>query len=379
MKRGHIALALVTLLSLPVFALAAEVRAGQEASINSSEKIATNTYLAGGSVSSSGSVTGDLMAAGGTISISGPVSQDLFVAGGNINISSTVGGDLRVGGGNVLINGKVGGDILAGSGQISITGPGVGGDVIIGGGTVHIDAPVTGNVRIAGGQVIINAPVSGNVEFRGNTLELGENAVIHGDLKYTASKEVTMGTGAHVDGKTDFTPAPVKETKANGAAVFAAIASIFVIGKFFATLACALVLGLIFKRFSNTMVTHVVTNPLLELGRGFGTVVLIPVASFILLLTVLGIPIGLLGFLTFGALMIFGMVATPIVAGSLVHGWLRSTKTFEVTWLSILSGTIVMTILAFIPFIGWIANCVLFLMTIGAAVNIKWGAIKEWK
>ena len=377
MKRGHIAVALATLLALTVFAMAAELRAGQNASINSNERITTNAYLAGSTVASSGSVSGDLVAAGGTIIVTGPVSKSILAAGGTINILSTVGESVRVGGGNVMINGKVGGDVVVGGGQVSIEGTGVGGDVIVGGGTVRIDAPVTGDVRVASGQLIINAPISGTVHFRGNTLELGSNALVHGNLDYSASKEATIAQGASVQGKTNFTPTPKSERPAEGAAVIATVITLALVAKFLMTLVCALVLGLIFHRFALSLVLSVSDNGLTQLGRGFATIVLLPIASVILLFTVIGVPIGILGFLVFAILCIFGVIVSPIVIGSFVFKWFGKPS-YEVTWLTILVGAIIYGLLTFIPVIGWLAKFVIVLMSIGAIVQ-KFGVARDWR
>lgn len=365
--------------ALPLSAGAAELITGEQPGISSDQRMAEDTYIFGGSVSSAGTITGDLVAGGGQVTISGPVSQDLIVGGGSINILSTVGDDLRVGGGNVVVAGKVTGDVIAGGGQVTITGPGVGGDIIAGAGTLRIEAPVSGDVRIGGGSVFINAPIGGAVYFKGDKLELGANAKIGKDLTYSSPKEVTMADGATVAGTVNYTESTGKDVRAGRTAVIAAVLSLALLAKLLMTFVCALIFGLLLKRYTRTLLERISDRPLLELRRGFATLVLLPVASILLLVTVVGIPFGALGLIGFAALMIFASIAAPIVLGSFVHSWFSKSKELRVTWLTILTGSVLYIVLTFIPVVGWIAKALLVFLVVGAASKIKWDIVKEWR
>src|SRR3989344_8590290 len=245
---------LVGALIIPVGALAAEIRPGQSPFLSASEVTLGNLYLVGGNVSSAGRVNGDLAIGGGTITVSGPVSQDLLMGGGNIMIAGDVGGDVRGGGGNILINGRVGGDVVLAGGSVQIAGGGVGGDVLSAGGSLQLLAPVGGSMQLAGGEATINSHVRGNVQFKGNKLTLGKDAVIDGNLDYSAKAEATVEAGALVKGKTTFEPLKAASTTP-GISVggIIAIVSLFFLGKFLATLIFALALGLFFRRYTLTL------------------------------------------------------------------------------------------------------------------------------
>ncbi len=367
---------LSVLLCVPVIAAAAEFRVGDQPTLVASERTAGNFYIAGANVTSNGSVGGDIVVAGGNVLVSGPVSEDIAAAGGSITILSNIGGDARVAGGNIIMHGRIGGDLVAGGGQVQVSGDGIGGDVLWGGGTLRIDAPVKGNLELAGGNVFINAPVKGNVHFRGEKLTLGSAAVISGDLTYSSPKEAQLEEGAVVKGKTSFEPLPdARKTAKTGFFVLLSVAFFL---KFLMTLACALVLGLVFKRYSTALVNGAVSQPLLELGRGFAALVLLPAASVILLITVIGIPLGALGFLAFAAMMLLASVAAPILLGSIVRRWISKSAEYEITWGTILLGAVLFTLLTFVPLVGWLAKFALVLMTIGAMVKIKWDIIRNW-
>ena len=365
-------------LCLPALVLAAEVRTGEQPSLASSERINDDFYIAGGNVSSAGTISGDLIAAGGNVLINSAVSQDVIAAGGSVTILGTVGDDIRVGGGNITISSTVVGDVVAAGGQTQISGPGIGGDVLWGGGTIRIEAPVAGDLKLGGGDVYINAPIKGNVQFMGDKLTLGSAAVIQGNLTYTSPNAAVLETGAVVRGETKYEK---QESKAGGVAKagLATFLTLALLTKFLMTLACALVLGLIFQKYAIAMVRGAVAGPLLELGRGFAVLVITPVASIILLITVLGIPLGILGLIAFVAMCIFASIAAPIVLGSVVHKWTMKPSDYQVTWLTILIGAVLYSILGWIPIIGWLAKFALMLITLGTMMKLKWDVAKNWR
>lgn len=369
--------AVILLLAVPMLLIAAEVRIGEQPSLASDERISSDFYIAGGNVTSAGPITGDLAAAGGNVLINSAVTQDIFAAGGTVTILGTVGDDIRVGGGNITISSQVRGDVVAAGGQTHITGAGIGGDLLWGGGVLRLEAPVAGNIKIGGGEVYLNSTVVGDVEFRGEKLTLGPNAVVEGNMWYASANEIKMEEGAVVSGTVTFEQLESKRDVAK--AGFAAAASLAVLFSFLMRLAAALILALIFHKYARTLVESVVQRPLVELGRGFAAFAIIPIASIVFLVTVIGIPLGILGLIAFVALLIFGALLAPVVLGSLVHKYVFKPDGYQVTWVSILIGVVLYTILGWIPLIGWIAKFALVLATLGAIVKVKWDAGKAWR
>ena len=367
------AIALIT----PVSALAAEFRTGEQPAVLASESVTGDVYIFGGSATSAGSVSGDVVAGGGNIVISGNVGSDVLTGGGDVTILSTVGDDVRAGGGNVVILGKVGGDVIVGGGQVNIGGAGVGGDVVAGAGTIRIDAPVAGSLKIGGGNIYINAPITGAVTIMdADKVTLGPSAILYGDLSYKAKKELVKEDGAEVRGEVTYTPRA--EGRAVPAAIIAGLISAWILGKFLVILTCALIVGLLLRRYSTEVVTRATQRPLLELGRGLLVLIALPIVSIILLVTVLGIPFGILGIIGFAALLLFMCIIAPIIVGSVVWSYF-SNGDMEVTWKTILIGVFVFQILGFVPFVGWLVQAIVALISAGVIASIKWEVIQQWK
>ncbi len=363
-------------LIIPVAVFSAEFRAGDQPSVGLSERIDNDVYMAGGNVTSAGSVSGDLLVGGGSITISGEVGGDITALGGNIAILSNVGDDIRVGGGNITIQGKVAGDVIVGGGQVTVGGAGVGGDVIIGGGVVRIDAPVEGGLKIGGGNIYINAPIKGDIIiYDADKVTLGKSAVISSNIKYKAKEELTKEDGAVVSGEVSFEESKRKKVSP---ALFAGLITLWILGKFLILLASALVIGLVFRRYVKEAIAKAVTRPLLELGRGLVVFAALPVLSVLMLVTILGIPFGILGILAFMILIMFSWIVAPIILGSVVHHYYFKGET-EVSWKTILLGVFIFQILCIVPLLGWLVRAFAVLVALGAIVAIKWQVAREWR
>ncbi|MCX6786674.1 MAG: hypothetical protein NTU85_02580 [Candidatus Kaiserbacteria bacterium] len=366
---------LVSVLAIPLVSSAADFRFGKQTSIEANETVATNAYLGGGSVVSAGPVSGDVLAGGGNVFVNGAVGGDVFAGGGNVIVLSNVVGDVRVGGGTVITQGKIGGDLIAGGGQVTVGGPGIGGDAAIGGGSVRIDAPIAGNARIAGNDVYLNAPIKGDIFVQANTLTLGKSAVISGNLSYKASKELVKEDGAIVNGHISFEPRVEQKATAVG---IAAIISIWVLMKFLALFVCALIVGLTFKRYSKAVIKKAAERPWFEIGKGLVAFIVFPVASILCLVTLVGIPFGILGLFGFAVTLIFMWIMMPIVVGSVIYRYFTKRE-LEVSWKTVLLGAFVCIVLGIIPFIGWFMLLLISLLSLGAIVTVEWEIWKEWR
>ncbi|MEK7649984.1 MAG: hypothetical protein AAB367_03460 [Patescibacteria group bacterium] len=373
LSKKLLTLGVIGILTVPLMTLAAEFRSGDQPSIQANESINGDMYIAGGSVASIGTVHGDLFAAGGSVVVSGNVDADLTVGGGNITIISNIADDARIGGGNITFQGSVGGDLFVGGGQVHIGGSRVGGDVVVGGGMVRIDAPVTGNVYVGGGEIYINAPIGGNVKIEADRLTLGSAARITGSLDYHGARELVRETGAEVAGEVRFTQ------RADKKELWLAFASAWFIGKFFALLASALLVGLFFRRYANEIIKRVASAPLRQIGSGLVIAILMPIISVAILFTIIGIPLGITGLLSFVIVMIFMWILSPIVVGSMLARYIRKREIHHTSWKTILLGVVVYTAVGAIPFVGKLIQIVILFAVLGAALRLKWNIAREWR
>jgi cytoskeletal protein CcmA (bactofilin family) len=359
---------------VPAITLAATLRVGEQATIPAGETVAHNAYLIGGSVLSSGPVGGDLVATGGTVVVNDPVSGDVMGGGGNVSILGAVAGDLRMGGGTLVVSGPIGGDLVAGGGQITVTSPKIGGDVLMAAGTVHLSAPVSGSATIRGGSVVIDAPISGDLEVHAQSLTLGSHAVISGNLTYEAPKAATMETGASVKGKTVFTP--IVDVSVGPEAAFALL-SVWILSVLASLIVSALIVRMLFRRYVVELGNAVLVKSWRALGVGFVALVVIPAAGFVMMLTVVGIPLGMLTFVSYAALLVFSWMMAPIVIGAFIEKWWYE-RSPQMPWQVIVYGAIAYSLIGILPIIGGIFKFVVILITLGSVIEKKWEIAAEW-
>src|SRR5438270_12535995 len=72
------------LASIPVAALAADLRRGSDVTGGSGETVNEDLYAVGGTITVNGNVNGNVIVAGRTVTIAGAVSGDVMVARGNM-------------------------------------------------------------------------------------------------------------------------------------------------------------------------------------------------------------------------------------------------------------------------------------------------------
>ena len=79
--------------------LGGKLRSGRDVNVPVGETVATDLYVAAGTVTVDGTVQGDLVVTSGTFTLNGTVDGDVLAAGGTIRVGGTVAGDVRAAGG----------------------------------------------------------------------------------------------------------------------------------------------------------------------------------------------------------------------------------------------------------------------------------------
>jgi hypothetical protein len=130
------------------------------------------------------------------------------------------------------------------------------------------------------------------------TLWLGEHAVLKKDLEYSSKQEAKLASGAQVLGKMRRRP------EAAGGRIGGVLALLGAIASFTGLIVAGLAVVLLFPRFSRT----VATESLSHFGRDFlvgaGVLILAPIASVLLVVSLIGLPLGLIGGLAYLTLLL---------------------------------------------------------------------------
>jgi hypothetical protein len=352
---------------VPMLSFAAYLQAGSNVFVTPTDAPTGNAYVAGGNVEVMNPVGGDLLAAGGTVSVSGKVGQDIMVAGGTVNIVSASAQDVRVVGGNITIGGKFTGELAVAGGQITVLPETtIANDSYVGGGTVNFGGNEAGNLTIAGGAVRIDGVVAGNLTItKAKQVTIGSHAVIKKNFEYTAATQAVMEQGAQVTGQTVFHQAAPPAPRNGALWAFAGIVTAWFFIKFIVALTAAYLLWYLRKKDMQSILEAVQTSFWRELLRGFSFMVLIPIAVIIAFVTIIGAIPALVALLVYIAVLVLASPIAFIFTASLFK-----KNSMEIAWYHILLGALVFCIVGIIPFVGWIACFVVYLVSLGGLVNV---------
>lgn len=361
---------LVIALAIPSFVSASVFGGGPVYSLPADQAVQGNLYAGGGTVNVLGSVSKDVMVGGGNVSINGLTTANVMAAGGNVNMNGFVGQDLRAAGGTVLINSKIiGGELVVAAGNVIVSADtSVAGDAYLAGGRVEINGAINGITRIAASEVIINGPIGRDTFIRAEKLTLGPKAVINGNLNYKAESKANIDPAARVTGQTVFTMIEVTKEATNPMA-WLAVAWFL---KLIAYTLAALLAFFVMKRHS-TKITVLSTEHFWgELLRGLIILVVTPIAILIVLVTVVGWVLALIGLFAYLLLIFVAGVYGIFTATGLLQKYAFKQPSGEITWQKLLLGSLVLFIISLIPFIGWIISFGIFLAALGALTKVNY-------
>ncbi len=315
----------------------------------------------------------DVLARGSTPTVADSIPGDAILAGGNVHFSGSAGGDYLGAGGQQTIGGRIHGSLRAAGGEIHVTGI-VDRNATVAGGHVELDSPavvsrnvylVGGAVRVkgavqggllaAGGSVFLDGPVGRDVEIAAGELRLGPRALIAGNLRYRVPPaKVRIDPAARVGGTT--TALPVRR----GPGMFRVLWTLgfLVAGTVFVAL---------LPRFAGDAAEILPLRPGQAALFGIGWLILVPIAICIALITIIGIPLGLLVLAIYGIALYLGRVAVALWVGRLILGTRASTGRQRLI-LNFLVGGLLLILVGIVPLLGGLVTLLATVLGIGALV-----------
>ena len=114
-----------------------------------------------------------------------------------------------------------------------------------------------------------------------------------------------------------------------------------------------------------------------SLGRGIVWLILTPIVCLILMITIIGLPLGIIGLVMYFVVLYMVKVVASYAVGYQVLKWLGAQRAKD-GWVLLL-GLVVFMILVAIPFIGWIIKCLLIIWALGALVEFKKEELKKYR
>jgi hypothetical protein len=381
-------LSLLTLVILCFFALvpqalAAKFGTGNEYSLDEGEVVQDSLYVGAGTVAIRGTIEDDLIVGGGTVVVSGDVLGDVMVGAGTVNISGSVADDVRAAGGLVSVDGEVGGDVVSSGGAVNLGSEStIGGDLVAAAGTVSSAGLVSGRAKISAGNLRISGTINGNVEaVTEEAPRLSSTAKIGGDFVYTSENEAEIREGASVAGKVTHKLPKVRGRRVEPgglAAFFFALGLIWKIIFLAAMFVAGSVLIALFPKWTKSAADNIPGKPWLSLGWGFLLLIVTPVASILLLITVIGLPLGLIVGALYAAALYLAWIVVGRYAGWQIIRLIRKEGEPSPYW-SLLLGLVILALIMLIPILNIFAYFLFVIAGLGAAVMALSDSYREAK
>jgi|GEM_PF-2846317 len=318
------------------------------------EQLIEGDYIkANNRILNKGKITGDFMVAGTDIEHQGVIEGDLIAAASEGRVAGIVKGDIRVVGNNILIEGAVSRNASIFANRIvqykdSI----IEGSVHVFSSQLDLRGYIGGDVRGANQDTTISGTIKGNVYIHTSKLRLLPDALIEGNLIYV-SGDVQQINPKQVKGRIEHrypTTATRRDfaDKIQGAIKTASVFSriIFLISYLLA----GILLILVFKNPYRRAAALIQEQPWYSVGLGVSILICVPIVAIILMITVIGIPFGLIGLALYGILVYIAKIPVGIWLGSRIF---RGEERL-IIWFVI--GTLILEATKLIPHAGWLIS-----------------------
>ncbi|MEJ7901327.1 MAG: hypothetical protein WKF63_05735 [Thermomicrobiales bacterium] len=353
---------MVGIIAYPSFGLSAETRTAGDVEIGKGERITDDLYVAAGTFEFNGQAERDVTIAAGEATIGGTIAGSVQLATGQADITGTIDGSLRVLSGTVQISGRIGGDVVMAGGQLDLPSSGqIGGDLIIAGGTVDIRGRVVGDVSGYTMQASLGGTVQGSVGVDTSNLDILNTARITGPVTYTSRQDADINTNAQLAQGVQREEINPWGGDGNNPLSRAS-------GSLLRTL-WALVAGTLLVLAAPRLANQLGSNGrrlLRSLAFGVLTVIAVPILAIVLMVTVIGLPAGIVLLAVFFVALYLTQVIVGMTIGRFIlpTSWNDGSRGFHL--LAMTLGVVLLGALRLIP--------VPYLYTLLSLIITIWGA-----
>ncbi len=342
-------------------ASASRFTSGQSVYIADSVEINDDLFISGQKVNVDGHVRGDLVFVGMSAGFAGEVDGSIMAGVYDFDMSGRCRNSVRVFARRIDIDGHIERNLMVFGENVVLGSEGwVEKDVHAGAVTLIIQGRIGGKLEGSCGQVIISGQIDGDVRLEADDLIIQPTAIIGGALNVYSKNEPKIEPGAQILGKiTKYLP---KEKEKPRGYTFAD----FLIDSWsFLTLVLTGGIMLAFFRgFTGEVTGQVKSQWLKSLALGFVFFICLPILALILVITLVGIPLGLMVMAGWLILFYLAKIFAGIIIGDLALRKLRGGRPPNLFWAMVL-GLLIIILLLNIPVLWIPIKLAIVLLTFG--------------
>lgn len=366
----------------PVLMQAQQIRNGDNITIT--QPVFEDLYITGGTATINAPIHGDLIIGAGTIILNDTVSGDVLAGGGKITVNGYIGDNLRAGGGEIYINGLIQGDLAVSGGTVTMGGNSIiQGSALLGAGTAVIGGKISKSLKCRattirfsgevgqdadcrGSSLLIDGTVNGKSVLAAPKIEIGNRAAFFNDVAFWQKNPALDFKNTIRSG--DALYEPTLEIN-NGKWQYLGFASaLFLLWYIAAAFVFILLIQYLFGRMMSKAAEEAFSRTAQSLGYGFLFLAVIPVAAFILMLTLIGLPLGILVMMAYGVILVLATLISAVVIANRINRRGGRPLGIWMTSLIALAIFIALKMLTLIPFLGWLVMLVVACLALGSIV-----------
>lgn len=338
--------------------------------VSFADRIPGPHFRAGESIVIDEDLVGDVYVGASTVIVEGKIDGDLLVGGGTVTLNGEVTEDVRVGGGTVVLNGIVGQDVAAGGGSVTF-GPSseVAGSVITGGGMVVFNGEIAGNVLTGAGAAQLAGDFGQDVMLEAGELQVLSSAVISGNLTANYEEKADVSDRAQIMGEQNvermYRSQKTEQARDKMTGFGKGMNQVRSTMSLVLGLVSGLVIMYLFPKVTDAVTNKIIKKPLPSLGWGFVKLLVLPITTVVLMVTVVGLPLAFMLLMGFAV----GMMTSTWVAGKALGEKIyqeSKAKWLKDRYLQFVVGLTLIQLLGLLPLVGWLIKLVAFLMGFGA-------------
>jgi len=298
---------------------------------------------------------------GDNIDVNNKIEGVGILFGNNVVLDSSVDYFATIGS-NVTFNGIVKDGLILGDTIILNESSSVGRDITIFADTVSISGSISRNVRIYAKDVTIkDAQIAGNVKINyADNIKVEANAHIIGELSYNEDAITSISNVASIGNTTTYI-VEVDDVNAfleiikNKAISLINVLVVFALSLYFAP-----------KLFSKIELKK--KDIIKNIGLGFIFLLLVPIITLMLIITVFGLSLGIILIALYLLLLYFSTIVTGYLVGNLI--WDRFIKKEKLPYLIGVMGIVLLYIFKVIPILGTLVSFISILIGVGTIISL---------
>lgn len=335
-------LVFVMFLATPVFALSDDLFRADD-SILISDDLNGSSFIAGNSVEIDSKVDGMLFSAGNVVNQSGE-SDYLFTAGNVVRVDSQKAKDA----------------FIAGS-EVNVKSSSFERDLYIAGARVTYDSTTGRNVYIGGSKVVVSGTVNGNLTIYAEDITIDSSTKVTGALEYSEDAKISIDKNAKIGS--------VKKVKNETARIEVKPTFVTNLTSSLFSMANSLVLGfllmLLFPKLFESISKLKSDTILNNLAFGALTLIGVPIAALILMLTFVGLSAGFIALAFYVIAICLSTIISTYYFANIIFKDKITNK-----YILLLVGLAILTVAKLIPFISILVSICLLCVGLGIMISL---------